>query len=659
MVRLHPPPLTLSASGVDASRTFIESIRSFPTNLEADVTMTYRLTENRETPGSPSPQPRRRPEGGRPDPTLGAVTVLLHHSMVLLPEEPMTPRRHDSRVGFFTVGFEDYGTGDHQVKQMRYITRWRLEKKDPQAEVSEPKKPIVFYIGRGVPDRWRPWVKKGIMAWQPAFEAAGFKDAILAKDAPTPAEDPEWDAEDARYSTISWLPSTIENAMGPHVHDPRTGEILESDIIIYHNILKLCRDWYFVQASPMDERAQSLPLPDDLMGELLAYVVSHEVGHTLGFPHNMKASNAYTVEQLRDPEFTAKYGTEASIMDYGRFNYVAQPGDGARLIPIIGPYDVFAIDWGYREYPGKKPHAERPALEALIAKQVDQHIYRFGDPNPSEDPTQQTEDLGSDAVRATELGLKNISRIAGFLVKACCKEGEDYELLRNMYDELLGQRMRELGHVANVVGGMVKSNLWFGQADRMWSPVSPEKQREALAFLNEHAFKVPSELVDPDILRRLESNGAAEKIAAGQKSLLQALIADQRVKRMAENAQMFPDAAFRPREMLEHLREGIWSELASEGVEISLYRRNLQRAHVEVLASQLEKTDAATDLPALCRGQLTSVLQKIKTTVNKALDQETKLHLDDQAQKIDRALEPRGGRTDPAKERVPAQQDAR
>ena len=319
------------------------------------------------------------------------------------------------------------------MEEVRYITRWRLEKKDPNAEVSEPKKPIVFYIGREVPAKWREWVKKGIEAWQPAFEAAGFKNAIVAKDPPTPLEDPDWDAEDARYSSIRWLPATIENAMGPHVHDPRTGEILESDILVYHNVLKLIRDWYFVQASPNDTRAQKLPLPDELVGECLAYVVSHEVGHTLGFPHNMKASSSYTVEQLRDPEFTKKNGTEASIMDYGRFNYVAQPGDGARLIPLIGPYDMFAVEWGYKEFKDAKSYeAEKKKLDVIVARQLTNPMLRFGDPSGL-DPSQQTEDLGSDPIAATALGLKNLDRVASYLVKATTEKGDDYDLLRNMY----------------------------------------------------------------------------------------------------------------------------------------------------------------------------------------------------------------------------------
>jgi hypothetical protein len=563
--------------------------------------------------------------------------------MVRLPKEPMRPRELDERVGFFSLGFDDFSSGEHQVKQIRYITRWRLEKKDPAAEVSEPKKPIVYYIGRGVPDQWRPWIKKGVEAWQPAFEKAGFRNAIIAKDAPSEKEDPNWDAEDARYSTIQWLPSSIENAMGPHVHDPRTGEILEADILMYHNILKLQRDWYFTQASPNDPRAQKLPLPEDLMGELLAYVVTHEVGHTLGFPHNMKGSSAYSIEQLRDPVFTRKNGTEASIMDYGRFNYVAQPGDNAGLIPVVGPYDFFAIQWGYQQFPGTTNAAsDKPHLDSIAARQVNDPMLRFGDPNPGVDSTQQTEDLSNDPVRATELGLKNINRVMGYLVSATCRENEDYDLLRNMYTQVLNQRDRELMHVANVVGGVTENRLWFGQADRVYTPNAAERQRAAVAFLNTNAFATPTNLLRPDILARLEPGGAPDRVLSGQRRLLSALLDDARSKRMAEHGNG-TSGAYLPVDLIADLRAGIWGELAGNPVDIDLYRRNLQRAHVELLGTIADRTDAGSDLPGLARSELKSLAATISklAQVNGTV---TRAHLDDILARIERILDNRNGK---------------
>ena len=627
----------LNAGGADPRKTFIEQVKAFPENIEAKVTMTYR--RNPGGLGGPGgPGPRAVPTGPG-----GAVTVLVHHSMVRLPDEPMKPRKWDERVGFFAEQFQDYGDiRNHQVENVQYITRWRLEKKDPSAEVSEPRKPILFYIGREVPDRFRPAIKKGVEAWQPAFEKAGFKNAIIAKDAPTVHEDPDWDAEDARYSTIRWLPATVENAMGPHVHDPRTGEILEADILMYHNILKLSRDWYFIQASPNDPRAQQLPLPDDLIGELITYVVAHEVGHTLGFPHNMKASSSFTVAQLRDPKFTAENGTEASIMDYGRFNYVAQPGDGARLIPMIGPYDRFAVEWGYKSFPDARTYEQEKAkLDEIVARQVKDPTLRFGDPN-GVDPSSQTEDLGSDAVAATELGLKNLDRVASYLVKATSKKGEDYDLLRNMYDQLVAQRNRELNHVVATIGGSVETNLWFGDADRRYNPVPGAKQKEAVAFLVAQAFQTPASLIDPAIIDRLEANGAADRILNAQSALLRTLINDTRTKRMAEQAARDPKGAYPPVAMLGDLRNGIWAELKGESVDVDLYRRNLQRAHLDLLIGEIDRDIPSSDLPALARAELMTLQNLILEALGKGnVSPATQIHLNDLKARIVQALMPK------------------
>ena len=629
----------LGGGGADPRKTFIEGVKAFPENIETKILMTYRRSGGPIGMGPGGPQPNRaaQPGGGS-----GAVTVLVHHSMIKLPEEPMKPRKFDDRVGFFTEAFQDYGDiSNHQVEDVRYITRWRLEKKDPAAELSEPKKPIVFYVGREVPDKFRPAIKKGIEAWQGAFEKAGFKKAILAKDAPTVREDPDWDAEDARYSTIRWLPATIENAMGPHVHDPRSGEILEADILVYHNILKLTRDWYFIQASPNDPKAQTLPLSDDLISDLLTYVVSHEVGHSLGFPHNMKASSSFTVAQLRDAKFTAENGTEASIMDYGRFNYVAQPGDNARLIPMIGPYDRFAVEWGYKPFPEASTfEAEKAKLDDIVARQIKDVTLRFGDPTGS-DPSSQTEDLGSDGVAATELGLKNLDRVASYLVKATSRKGEDYELLRNMYQQLISQRNRELNHVIALVGGSVETNLWFGDADRRFDPVPAEKQKEAVAFLLRNGFQVPTALIDPAITDRLEPDGAVARIGGAQATLLRQLVSENRIRRMAEQTSRNPRTAYSPRVFLNDLRDGIWSELRGETVAIDLYRRNLQRTYLEMMINEVGRDSTSSDLPALARSELRNLLAQITGLESSRVSDPTKVFLDDVKARITQALEPK------------------
>ncbi len=622
----------LNGASIDSSRTFLEQVKAFPKNIETEVLATYRLKQG----GSGLPF---FVSGGNQT----AATVVVHHSMVKLPEEPMTPREHDERVGYFTVRFNDFADDpDNTVQQVRYITRWRLEKKDPEAEVSEPKKPIVFYVGPGVPTKWVPYVKKGIEAWQPAFEAAGFKNAILAKDAPDPRQDPDWDPEDARISTIRWLPSTVENAFGPHVHDPRTGEILEADVRMYHNVLKLARDWYFVQASPSDERAQKLPMPDDLVGDLLAFVVAHEVGHSLGFPHNMKASSTVTVEQLRDPEWTKKHGTAPSIMDYARFNYVAQPGDGAALLPQVSIYDYFAVEWGYREFSDAKgTEAVKEKLNKIVARQKDEPMLRFGDPNPAVDPTQQSEDLTSDPIAATELGLKNLDRVMGYLVEATTEPGDDYELLDNMYDAVLGQRNRELGHVANVIGGVVQQNLYYGDADARFFGVAKDRQKSAMAFLNANAFQVPNSLVAPDLLRRLEASGVANRILNSQRSVLRSLMSENRIIRMAEQVTFDSEAAYAPTEFMDDLTGGIWTELDDSSVTIDLYRRNLQRAYVETLTSAVKTESPRSDLPALARGQLRKILTKLQAKRGQAGDEITSLHIQQVIDTITQALDPR------------------
>jgi len=622
---------SLGAEDLDGSRTLMGEIKVFPGNVETRVLATYKLEPSEDEGDGP-----RFPAAIERDPSQSGVTVVLHHSMVRLPDEPMKPRRYDERVGFFNIGFNDYGdSSDHEVKEVEYITRWRLEKKDPSAEISDPVQPIVWYVSREVPQKWRQACLDGIEDWQNAFEGAGFSNAIVGKLAPTEDEDPDWDPEDVRYTTIRWLPSAVPNAFGPHVHDPRTGEILEADVRMFHNVIKLVRDWYFVQASPSDERAQELPMPEDLMAELVRFVVAHEVGHSLGFQHNMKASSSYTVEQLRDPEFSCKMGTAPSIMDYARFNYVAQPGDGACLMPQIGAYDHFAVEWGYRQF--AETADDRAELEMIAARQVSDPMLRFGRPNPGEDPSQQTEDLGGDAVEATRLGVANLKRVAAYLVEATSEAGEDYDLLENMHGALLGQWRREMVHVANVVGGVELVNLYFGDADRRFFPVDADSQREAMAFLTEEAFATPRFFLSQDIAGRIEASGFADRLLAAQTSVLAALIDDARIKRMSEVGARESDA-YLPTQMMSDLTAGVWSGFSQRAPQTDLYQRNLQRAHIGLLAAQLESRDPASDLPALARGELNALRQQCRAALKQKLDPTTSLHCDDVVARINLAF---------------------
>jgi len=623
------------ARAFDNTRSFVERVSAFPRNIEVEATHTF----NNPPENAPNANTQAR---------VGASSVLMHFSMVLLPEQPMRPRVFDERVGYFNLRQLDYGKDEHRAPERRYIRRWRLEKKDPAAAMSEPVTPITFYIDPATPAKWIPYIKRGVEAWQASFEAAGFRRAIVTKDPPSAADDPGWSPEDSRYSVIRWLPSTVENAYGPHIHDPRTGEILEADIQMHQNIMNLVRDWYILQVGALDPRAQKLPLPDDLMGRLIEFVTSHEVGHTLGLQHNMKASAMYPAEKLHDKAWVAKMGFTPSIMDYARMHYVAQPEDGfapADLVPRIGPYDTWAIRWGYTPLPAAADaDAEKPTLGAWAREQDETPWFRFSTPDDrGSDPQSLTEAIGDDdAVASTRAGLKNLERLAGMLVTTAADPGEPYDELDELYGRMLGQWTLEMNHVAALVGGATSQQRHNGQDGVRFTVVPRAKQTAAVALLNEQAFRVPAAFLNPGILRRIEPAGALARVRTSQVRVLENLLSTARLTRLSEQAALDGSSAYATTAFLTDLRKGLWSEAYGRTApKIDAFRRNLQRAHIELMAERVSgRLAGADDVRAFFRGELRTLETDLRLARARAVDRETIFHLDDARAQIAKALDP-------------------
>lgn len=635
-------------SRLDEKRSFIESIKSFPLNIEARHVKTY----NASSP----------PSNG----SVGSISIEINNSMILLPEEPMKRRYFDRRVGWFARGQVDYGLDAQESKTVRYLDRWRLEVKEEdiekfkRGELVEPKKPIVYYVDRATPKKWVPFIKEGIEDWQVAFEAAGFKNAIIAKDPPNPEEDPDWSPEDVRYSVVRYLASPIPNANGPHVSDPRSGEILESDINWYHNVMTLLRNWFFVQTAAINEDARGVAFKDEVMGRLIRFVSSHEVGHTLGLPHNMGSSVAYSVDSLRSESFTKKYGTAPSIMDYARFNYVAQPEDGdVALMPNIGVYDKYAISWGYRPILDKSAEEEKSTLDQWILEHAGDPLYRFGHQQAGDvvDPSSQTEDLGDNAVKASLYGIANLKRIVPSLTEWTYEAGKDYDDLETLYGQVISQFNRYMGHVGNNIGGVYENHKTYEQEGAVYTHVPKNHQKACMDFLQEQLFETPEWLLDKELFGKIQYSGFVERVRAMQVRALNNVMSLGKMARIIENEALNNQEAYTLVEMMRDLRAGIWSELRT-GRKIDTYRRNLQKAHIDRLEYLMKAENqrklpdfggyrkstavntSQSDIRSIARAELNNLKRSIRNGLGNAGDTMSLYHLRDVLERIDNILDP-------------------
>ena len=628
-------------TSLDSKLSFIESIRSFPLNIETKHIKTYKSSNSRN----------------------GQISMVLNNSMILLPKEPMKRRYFDQRVGWFTSAQTDYGIDNQEAETVRYLDRWRLEIKDEDidkfknGELVEPKKPIVYYLDPATPEKWRKYLKDGIEDWNVAFEAAGFKNAVIVKYPPTKEEDPDWSPEDVRYSTVRYLASPSLNANGPHVSDPRSGEIIESDINWYHNVMKLLRNWYFVQTAAVNPDSRGVEFKNEVMGELIRFVSSHEFGHTIGLPHNMGSSSAYPVDSLRSATFTKKYGTSPSIMDYARFNYVAQPGDeGVALMPSqwntpnVGVYDIYSVKWGYKPILDVSVEEEKSILKSWIMEKANDLKYRFG--SAGIDPSSQTEDLGDDAVKASEYGIANLKRIMPKLMEWTTKDGETYNELGYMYGQVLGQFGRYMGHVSNNIGGIYQYYKTSDQDGAVYTHVKKSRQQNSMIFLHNQLFETPKWMINKEILNKIEFAGITNRIRSTQSRTLNSLLDFGKMARLIENEAINGKNAYSLIEMMTDLRKGIFNEVYKNKT-IDVYRRNLQLAYLDRISYLMSNEQGSTpswarnyvtsvkvsqsDIRTVAANQLIELRKDLKKHKNKS-DKMTKMHLEMVQNKISSIL---------------------
>tara|TARA_B100000497_G_C7690819_1_gene419924 strand:+ start:850 stop:3231 length:2382 start_codon:yes stop_codon:yes gene_type:complete len=591
---------------LDAKRSMIESAKSYPINVEVRHIMTYNASE---------PPSKSKTE---------TLTMLMNQSMILLPKEPMQSRVYDERVGWFSMRKIDYSSDKLKSDEKRYIRRWRLVPKDVEAykrgELVEPIKPIVYYLDPATPLKWRPYFRKGIEDWNSCFETAGFKNAIIAKDAPTAEEDPDFSPEDARYSVARYVASTTRNAIGPSVSDPRTGEIIESDIIWYHNHLRSYRNRYLLETGAANPKARSLDTPDEEIGEMMRRVISHEIGHALGLPHNMKASAAYPVDSLRSGAFTQKNGIATTIMDYARYNYVAQPGDeNIRFIRQLGPYDHYSINWGYRYLPNAQSvEDEIGTLKQWIKEKEGDPVYMFGSGRGRQDPHSQTESIGDDNVKASEYALKNLKVVGKNLINWTNETSENYNNLEEIYGEFLGVYRRYIGHVITNVGGIHQTLKTSDQAGEIYKHVPKGEQQRAISFLLQNAFSNMEWLAPKSVVSKIEKHNSFVRISSLQNRFLSALFANSRLERMAQNEFINGTRAYSFQNMMEQLHNSFWNSSRNDALS-----RSLQRHHIDVLSSKIETEDDVmnNDIIPLIRNELERILKNAKSkSGNKSME---------------------------------------
>jgi len=622
---------------LDKSRSFIDRVRAFPLNVNVRHTMTYNATEPPSNSGT------------------GTISMQMYQSMILLPREPMTPRLADERVGWFTIRQVDFGSEAQKADEKTYIRRWRLEPSDPAAylrgELVEPVTPIVYTLDPATPERWRPYFCQGVEDWNRSFEAAGFRDAIRCELPPAPGDSTAFDPEDVRFSTVRYVANETRNATGPSVSDPRSGEIIESDIIWYHNHIRSYRNRLMIETGAANPQARSLEIDEELIGETMRQVIAHEIGHALGLPHNMIASSSFPVDSLRSPTFTSEFGVAPTIMDYTRQNYIAQPGDGVtRFVRMIGPYDDYAINWGYRWYPDvERPEDETARLDALIEAHADDERFRFSSGFGGYNPDAQTEDMGDDPVAASGYAVANLQRVVPNLIEWTSTPGEGYGDLAEIYGELQGMYRRYMGHVVTVVGGVRETPKATDQPGAVYAPVARAEQERALAFLAENVLQTPEWLLDREILRRIEHAGAVDRLRGIQVGVVRGLLDPGRLHRLVEREAIDGGEAYPLEAYMDDLRGYVFAEMDAARPTIGTQRRHLQRGYVETLESLLTTDErpmpsaftsvdlSQSDVRAAARRQLKAVRDAARSA--RGADAATRAHLDDLADRIDETLD--------------------